>query len=455
MKRVVFGEPSKGHPQGRPFAFGAPAQRSGQRERGASPAPPALPGGRRGGRAPPRMAPPEESPRARLQSPALRRLALPLLGFGLGLVAGLLLAPRAPAPARSRAVAEPTAAERRLEAAAEALQEENRRLTKALEEARSERAPPTDPARTAPVADGPAPTPAHPRKGPPLTFPGYEAALEAGDWIGVGSSLAKLMPLLAEAGEVAHGRKPMRAALWGEILEGLGPVITLAMEMETAGVEWTSPSVLVNLVHATLTEAGQPPDERQEDGLHALALRFLQEDERRRAGYGEATLVFRKRVELVLQCDRLYGAVDTLLTPSQRTVLWPPGVRGVVALDLFAGSGNWDEHIEQMPHSGPESLSDVAFALLARESGLRPALAPVLRPWLDDWQARLPASVVATPPAGPAAGDVKMERAEVVLAVATQQLALLEKLLAAAPLEEPERARLRALDTLYVPARRS
>ncbi|MGQ0615092.1 MAG: hypothetical protein ACT4PV_15275 [Planctomycetaceae bacterium] len=384
----------------------------------------------------------------------MRPWLVPALAFGLGLLAGLLVAPRETTRARSRGVAEPTAEVLRLAAEAESLRDENRALTKALEEARSERAPPSEPGRTAAVIDGPAPLPARPRRGPALTFPAYEAALAAGDWTATGSSLAKLMPLLAEAGEVAHGRKPMRAALWGEILEGLGPVITLAMELETAGVAWSSPSVLVNLVSATLAEAGQPLDERQLAELHALALRSIEEDERRRAGYGEATLAFRKRVELVRQSDRLYAAIDPLLTAAQRAVLWPPGVRGVVALDVFSGSGNWDEHIEALPHAGLESLSEQAFAVLAREGGLRPALGPVLRPWLDDWQKGLPAPVVATPPAGPAAGDVKMERAEVVLQVATQQLALLERLLASAPLEDPERARLRALDRLYVPARR-
>jgi len=387
----------------------------------------------------------------------MRTSAAAALAFAGGVLCGVLVAPRKGEPARARAGGEEAAEARRLAAAVETLRRENRGLREALEreDAASAEAAPASPGEARDGGGVPAPSPARPRKGPALAFPAHEAALAKGDWSAAGASLARLMPLLAEAAEVAHGRRPMRAALWGDIVAALGPVYTLAVEVELAGVPWSSPSVLVNLVHATLEEAGRPLDERQAAALHAVATRFVEEEARRLAGYREATPAFRRRLELVRAGDRLFAELEPHLTVDQRAVLWPPGVRGVVALDVFSGSGNWDEHIERLPHRGAEDLPDRAFELLAREGGLRADLAPLLRPWLVDWAGGLPPAVVASAPSGPAAGDVKMERSDLVLLVAERQLALLEALLASAPLEPGERERLRALDRVYVPGLRA
>ena len=72
--------------------------------------------------------------------------------------------------------------------------------------------------------------------------------------------------------------------------------------------------------------------------------------------------------------DRAYAAIAPILNDAQRAVLYPPGVRGVIGLDIFAGSITWDEHWDPMPHAGRAGLREVVTAGYCEY--LRPELAP-------------------------------------------------------------------------------
>jgi hypothetical protein len=288
-------------------------------------------------------------------------------------------------------------------------------------------------------------------RAPRFVHAGVEDGLRAADWREAGRSLARLMPLLSEAADVAHGRRPMRAALWGEILQWLGPLVTEAIRLEEAGVPWSSPSVLANLVHATLREAGQPLDAAQEDSLLAVSLRFAEEDAARRASCGAAAPRLRQLIDETRIQDRFFADVEPLLRDAQRAVLYPPGVRGVVGLDVFSGATVWDEKLERLPHAGRDALRGAAAKRHASALVLRPELQPHVEAAVAEWEHALPDSFVLGEPDPAAADDIDMESSVRVLFAAERQLALYERILAAAPLLDEERERLLAHEKVLVP----
>lgn len=376
------------------------------------------------------------------------RAPVAVVAFGLGVVVTLLVAgerggragseARAPAPPPDSLARE--ARLREIEAKNEELRAELGSLKRDQAAADGAEAPATD-----------APPGTSPQRGPRFVFPAAEAGLVAVDWQVTGEAVAKLMPLLSEAADVAHGKREMRAALFGDIMHWFGPVITEAIKLEQAGVPWSSPSFLANLVHATLREAGQPLDARQEEALGAIGLRHVDEDTRRRAGYGETTPRMRQMVEEARMLDRLFAEVDPILTAAQRAVLYPPGVRGIVGLDVFGSSSVWDENLGRLKHADRAGLRVAATEAHAKDLGLRPELRTHLESAVAEWERTLPDSFVLYEVDAAAKDDVKMERSDRVLLAADRQLALYEALLARAPLLDEEKQRILAREEVLVP----
>jgi hypothetical protein len=288
-------------------------------------------------------------------------------------------------------------------------------------------------------------------RGPRFVDAAGEAALRAVDWQQAGEAVARILPLLSEASEVAHGKRELRAALFGDITRWFGPIITEAIKLEQAGVPWSSPSVLANLVHATLVEAGEPLDAAQQEALGAIGSRHWEEDARRRASYGETTPRMRRMVEEARMIDRFFAEVDPIFDHAQRAALYPPGVRGIVGLDVFGSSSVWDEKLGRIRYADRAGLRAAAMEAHARDLGLRAEILPHLESAVGEWERALPDAFVAHEADAAAKGDVKMERSDRVLLAAERQWALYESLLARAPLLDEERARIVAQDTVLVP----
>ena len=303
-------------------------------------------------------------------------------------------------------------------------------------------------------AEREAAVPAPPKAGGPrFLYDSVEKGLRAGNWSEAGAATARLMPLLSEAVEITHGRRPMRAEFWGDITTNLGPIVTLALKLEEEGVDWSHPSVLANLVHATLREAGHPLDEAQEDALDRIGLRFIAEDGRRRAAYGDATPALRRLLESHAMQDRFFAEADALLSDGQRGVLWPPGVKGVVGLDVFSGSTVWDEKLVRLTHGDRADLRARMHAEVMRELEPGAGAEAVLQQLVGEWEASLPDAFLAEPDAAQKA-DVDMEPTERVRLAATKQLALFEALLARAPLDDEARRRILEEERVLIPQRR-
>jgi hypothetical protein len=285
--------------------------------------------------------------------------------------------------------------------------------------------------------------------GPRFHYPETEVALRSLDWEGTGEAIAKLMPLLSEAAAVVHGKKEMRPELIGEITRWSGPLYTHAFKLDEKDVAWSHPAALVNLIHATLKKAGPPLGKRQEDDLYRIGLLFLEQDRQRRATYNDETPRLRKMIDEVRLQDRFYAEVETILTAEQKAALHPPGVSGIVQLDVFAGSILWEEQLDRVPHMDRRELRERAFEMHADGLKLRDEVRPALATLVKEWEAALPDTYVFAEP--DAVRKEKMEYADRVNFTAVRQAALFEALLARVPLNSDERRRVIEQGQVLVP----
>jgi len=327
-----------------------------------------------------------------------------------------------------------------------------------IERLRADRAPAEPP-------EGDDPGETHPSRGEGATDPEssgdarrFEDALTREkigtlEWRAAGAAMQRLMPLLAEANEVAYERAALRPELWGEILESAGPVISIAVRVETAGVSWSYPTVQLNLLAATLASANEPLTEAQFDGLDSIGRAFVEADARRREAYRDEVSALRKRVDKSRLLGDLFAAAEPLLTNAQRAVLWPTGVRGVIGLDLFSAASGWDEHVRHLPHAGRESLRKAVTDGLMAHLALPPEQRGLVEHWATEWAAAFPDAYLLAKPGKPERANVDMTATARVLAAAEAQVRLYDSLMAHVPMSASARKKLLDLDIAFVPIR--
>jgi len=210
-------------------------------------------------------------------------------------------------------------------------------------------------------------------KGVRYPYAKHAGVLESIDWDVAGDAVAHITALLKELTDAQAAGKPMPPSV-GAIQRYNGPLVTAALTAQQGGMPGTGvngsfshPALLANLVHATLLKAGLPLDEAQEKRLRSLADDFVQEDERRLAGYDESTLGLEKLIAEAALKDRFYAAVDALVTEAQRAVLHPPSVRGRTSADLFSSAIIWATVTRRTTfHTTDELASEMARAVVQR-----------------------------------------------------------------------------------------
>ncbi|MHC4849352.1 MAG: hypothetical protein ACYTEG_12975 [Planctomycetota bacterium] len=381
----------------------------------------------------------------------MRTFLIALVSFGVGILAHRWWSDAPESGVRTDAPRQQSDSETAELAAARAettrLRGELKRLRTSARVAESNAAAASRPA-DAPFEAGGEPAKA---RGPRFTDPKSDPTIRKVSWKPAGDALTKLMPLLSEANEVAYGRKPMRNELWGEIMASIGPIITVAIELETNGVSWSHPTVQLNLLDATLSSASKPLVEQQVAPIQAIGLQSVDADARRKESYGANVTAVRKRLDKSNSQGQLFAAVEPILTAEQKAVLWPAGVRGIVALDVFSAASVWDEHLEHLAHTGRESLRQSVSNGLAKHMGLRAELGPQLLQVVTEWEQRFADEFLLARSTKVVIGDVKMNGTARVLATAEAQARLLAAILTRLPLNAVEKQKLIDLDMVYVP----
>lgn len=228
-------------------------------------------------------------------------------------------------------------------------------------------------------------------KKPKYSFPTVAEALGSVDWPATGLSVVKMGPLLVEFGRSLAAGDGLPSSI-GELQRWNAPLLTMALEVRKKGVSGTGipgtfshPSIVVNMVHAAMLQGDKPLSEEQARRLGELGSEFVQEDARRLAGYDESTFQITKTTEEAALKDRLYRAIDALLTEEQRELLHPQAVRDRNGLDIFSSAVVWNGICGPLRF---ETRTDLARALVKvanQRSPIPAELQPVLQDAAAEW----------------------------------------------------------------------
>jgi len=231
-------------------------------------------------------------------------------------------------------------------------------------------------------------------KGPRFLFPEYEKVLAEIDWNEVGTSTAKLAPLLAQLLDSLEKTGKVPPEMVGEIQKWNAQLVAVALKVEAAGVpgtgingSFTHPAVDVNVIQAMLHASGNPLSADQEAQLGEVGHRYSAEEADRIASYPEGTLALRKLADEAAAKDRFYAEVDGLLSAGQRDLLHPESVRGLTQLDLF--SSGIMTYMEVRPldmkdrEAAVKQVTDKHLEKLGLDVATRPVVEQLVRRWAD------------------------------------------------------------------------
>ncbi len=235
---------------------------------------------------------------------------------------------------------------KRLQAKVDSIEESNRALAttnKALEDT-------LDAAREAGfVPDGEQPI-AFVGSGTALFVPEkYKDAISAVEWPEAGEAAVKLVPLLDKiavafrTGEL-KGLDTIGLEIfkWNQKLETLAvSAISAKVPGTTGNGAFTHPAVSLNLIHAALVDAKLPLDDQQLERIHEIGDEYIGGDVLRIAGYDEDVFALQKIIDECALKDRMFAAVDEVLTADQRNVLHPEEIRDRLGIDIYSSGTVW------------------------------------------------------------------------------------------------------------------
>lgn len=296
-------------------------------------------------------------------------------------------------------------------------------------------------------------------KGPRFLFPEHEKVLGEIDWGQVGTSTAKLAPLLVELIDTLEKTGDIPPTLIGEIQKWNSQLVTVALQVQAAGLpghgingSFTHPAVDVNVIHATLRAGGHALSAEQEERLGEIGRRYADEEARRAASYPEGTLELRKIAEESATKDRFYAEVDAVLNDGQRDFLHPESVRGMTQLDLFSSGIMTYMEIRPLDVKDREAAVKQVTEKHFEKLGLDPASRPVVEQLVRRWADRVAEAGLDAP----REKNVKMPlltRAERVRKAAQLQLELWDELQRRVPMTDEQRKKLVAETNIMVPFR--
>jgi hypothetical protein len=366
------------------------------------------------------------------------------------------------------------------DARVKALEDQVASLRTALDEARAAAAAGTPPAATAdqpdlsgraekPVASLVPSVPAESAgtgsdgeeaRGGLVRIPGLDSALAEVDWDEVGSNVIRMRPDLdAFAESRAHGTN-----LAPEVLRRIQthnrPLVMAALTFEGGlksgdpNTAYTHPAFLSNAIVAALENAKMPLSDAQQKAVAEVAVRYTEEETKRKAAYAPDTWELQKILDEAELRDRFYDETFALLTPEQQAALVNPALRGRVGVDLFSSGLTWQ--MRQMPllFRDVDQLAELVVARIVASLGgdwtdvQKDDLARLVAEWLATWP-RGTLETVADPYA--LAG---MTPTLYVRESGRRQLAFLQSLGAALSFEPARLQALRAGGIVYVPLRR-
>lgn len=241
-------------------------------------------------------------------------------------------------------------------------------------------------------------------KGPRYTFPKVGTVLEGADWKATGESIVKMGPLLVEFADSLSSGQGLPSSI-GELQRWNAPLLGLALEAQKGGVPGTGipgtfshPSLAVNMVYAAMEQSGMPLSKTQAERLGDLGATFVLEDERRLAGYDDATFQVQKTIDEAALKDRLYKAIDALLTEEQREVLHPAAVRDRNGLDIFSSAVLWNGICAPLRFKTTADLAQKLVEVANQRTPIPADLQPSLQAAAAEWASAFSPEYLAEEP---------------------------------------------------------
>ncbi len=297
--------------------------------------------------------------------------------------------------------------------------------------------------------------------GPRFVYAETNKALKDLDWKTMSKSMHALPPLLEELVEFGRSDEEEFPASIGDIQRWNGPLLKEVAKLQSrdeipgksVNGKFTHPSVYVNLIYGALTHSDVPLSEKQEEELYRIGLRFVEEDSRRRAGYGEGVIDLRKMIDANALKDRFFAAVDAMLTPAQRHVLHPEGMRGTTVGDLFSSGVVWNTVTKAAGFSTRKELEEMfargAMARFKLPESARPVVQSLTRAWSQGMSDEF-----LSAPLTRAEKDLKIMQVARIRKAAALQAVVQEALIAQLDLQPDQRKRVAKSRRVLVPYKR-
>ena len=214
----------------------------------------------------------------------------------------------------------------------------------------------------------------------------------------------------------------------------------------------THPAIIANQVYAALASSDQKLTEAQIEQLRTLGDQFIAAEAARVAAYNDTTYRLTKVIEECALKDRMYAAIDAMVTPEQLAILHPEDVRGYTQGDLFCSGMVWLQVARPVGILERADLSDqLANMLIARER-VPAAHHELARSIVTEWVNALPDALLAEP-LTPRAGSGMMQVTHVT-AVSREMLKLRQALATRIP-DEAFQARIKQGAYVPIPYRRA
>jgi len=224
----------------------------------------------------------------------------------------------------------------------------------------------------------------------------YKKAVADVTWPEAGEAAAKMVPLLHDIAEAFAGRGELDPKVGLEIFkwnQQLQKVAVAAIAADVPGgasnSAFSHPSVTINLIVAALDKAGVPADEQQQARLREYGDRFIEQDERRMAGYNDETFKLQQLIDECALKDNMFADIDAVLQPKQRDVLHPESVRQRMGIDLFSSGTIWYALGQAVDFKTREDLSEALVKLYEARGNISEQELTLVRSAAKEWSQSL------------------------------------------------------------------
>ena len=294
---------------------------------------------------------------------------------------------------------------------------------------------------------------------PRFVFEEQSEVLKQIDWAAVGLSFKELPPLLSRLHRALdEGKSPIEVEGIGDLQRWNGPLLNEAGKIHKAGLSgtgvngsFTHPALIANQVYAALASTDQKLTESQIEQLRTLGDQFIAAEATRVAGYNDATYGLTKVIEECALKDRMYAAIDAMVTPGQLALLHPEDVRGYTQGDLFCSGMVWLQVARPVGFVNRADLSDRLSSMLIAKERVPAAHHELFRSIVTEWVNALPDALLAEP-LSPRAGSGMMQVGHIT--AASHEMLKLRQALATRVPDEAFQARIKQGAHVAVPYRR-